>query len=426
MASPALRLIRSVPDPLALYVRAGRTDHTALLGFLATGDAAMAGLVFEAKRVAKQHELLHQVAERHLDAVLDPMTQQMATVGGYNEAMDDLPWSAGRAHVLADFQTLLQRRNIATQVAEFALMHGFSQVIAPTHLIRGPVDPWLQIDIEVFNLLRDALDRRGGGKVQIVYSLALSYEAFRSQALRQDIVAALEGINASGLWLRVEGCGSDNAGSRVIKYAQAASDFHVIGPVVADYMGGLMGLALLAFGAVGGLAHGVTLGERFATAHWHKRSEGTGFAQHTRVYLPGLDWQLPRVEAEKLFESGGQRAKAAFGCNDPRCCPRGIQGMTKAPARHFLYQRTREIGGLSLVPESLRPQDFLEKHVRPASDRALLATKLDLPENLALKALATSKRLDAMRIELGEFARGGRLLSHSMHPRPRIAREVSR
>ena len=426
MASPPLRLVRAVPDPLALYVRAGRADHTALLGFLTTGDAAMAGLVFEAKRVAKQQELLHQVAERRIDAVLDPMTQQMATIGGYNEAMDDLPWSAGRAHALTDFQTLLQRRNIATQVAEFALKHGFSQVIAPTHLIKGPADPWLEIDVEMCNLLRDALDRRGGNRVQVIYSLALSYEAFRTKALRQDIVAALQGVSASGLWLRVEGCGSDNAGSRVIKYAQAATDFHAIGPVVADYMGGLVGLALLAFGAVGGLAHGVTLGERFATAHWHKRSEGQGFAQHTRVYLPSLDWQLPRVEAEKLFESGGQRAKAAFGCNDPRCCPRGIQGMTKAPARHFLYQRTREVGGLSQVPGSLRPHDFLEKHVRLASDRALLATKLDLPGNLALKAQATSKRLDAMRIELGEFARSGRPLSHSTHPRPRIAREASR
>lgn len=426
MESPRIRLIRSVPDPLALYVRAGRTDQASLLSFMASGDSAMAGLVIEAKRVAKQLELLHQVAERRLEAVLDPMTQQMATPGGYNDAMDELPWSAGRAHAPADFQTLLQRRNIATQIAEFALKHCFSQVLAPTHLIKGPTDPWLQIDVEMCSLLRDALDRRGGKKVQIAYSLALDYETFRTQALRQETVGVLQGINASALWLRVEGCGSDNTGSRVIKYAQAAVDFHPFGPVVADYMGGLVGLALLAFGAVGGLAHGVTLGERFATGHWHKRSDGSGFAQHTRVYIPGLDWQLPRVDAEKLFERGGQRAKAAFGCNDPRCCPRGIPGMTKAPARHFLYQRTREVGGLSQVPESLRPQDFLEKHVRPASDRALLATKLDLPDNLALKAQATSKRLDAMRIELGEFARGGRVLSQSKHPRPRIVRESSR
>ena len=225
------------------------------------------------------------------------------------------------------------------------------------------------------------------------------------------------------IWLNVEGCGSDSKGTRVTRYADAASDFHVLGkPIVADHVGGLVGLSLLAFGAVGGIAHGVTLGERFDTSHWHKRSNGTPFAQHTRIYIPQLDWQLARVDAEKLFETGA-KAKAAFGCHDTTCCARGITGMLQAPGRHFLYQRTREVGGLGQIPESLRPQRFLEEHVRPTSDRALLATKLQLPELLAKKARAQSKRLDDMRIELGEYARKHRDATFARHPVTRVARE---
>jgi len=60
--------------------------------------------------------------------------------------------------------------------------------------------------------------------------------------------------------------------------------------------------------------------------------------------------------------------------------------------------------------------------VRAASDRALLATKLDLPEALAKKAIAQSKRLDAMRIELAEYARKHRDATFAQHPRTRAAR----
>ena len=59
-----------------------------------------------------------------------------------------------------------------------------------------------------------------------------------------------------------------------------------------------MGLSLLAFGAVGGLSHGVTLGERFDTASWHKvPEEGKKvFGAKMRIYLPMLDLMLPRVD----------------------------------------------------------------------------------------------------------------------------------
>ena len=78
--------------------------------------------------------------ERGLDAVLDPQTQAMATVGGYAKGMDGLPWSKKRPHALEDLATAFQQRQMAEDIAKFAIQHGFTQVITPTAWNIGPRD----------------------------------------------------------------------------------------------------------------------------------------------------------------------------------------------------------------------------------------------------------------------------------------------
>ena len=424
--APSLRLVRPAPDPLGLYVRAGWADQPTLLSFITSGDASLSGIVVAAKRVPKQLELMSQALDHTLDVVLDPQTMAMGTPHGYSNAMEVLPWSAKRPHTRDDFKTSAQRRTFAKSIADFAIKHQFTQVMAPTHVISGPDDSWLQIDVDLAHELRVALHEAGAGKTPIIYSLALPYDSFRTVGKRAAILDQLDGVDADAIWLNVAGCGADGSATRITRYADAASDFQSLQkPIVADHVGGLVGLALLAFGAVGGISHGVTLGERFDTSSWFKPPSGTGFAQHTRVYFPTLDLHLKRGDAEKFFESS-PRAKAHFGCTDSNCCPRGIAGMLSQPGRHFLYQRTREVGGLSQIPESLRRQRFLEEHVRHASDRTLLATKLPLPKELADKVNAQSARLDTMRIELAEYVRKHRDATFAQHPATRMVREARR
>ena len=91
--------------------------------------------------------------------------------------------------------------------------------------------------------------------------------------------------------------------------------------------------------------------------------------------------------------------------------------------RHFLYQRTQQVAGLGQIPESLRPSQFLEEHLRRASDDVLLATKLPLPTELALKATRQAKRLNDLRTTLGPYARERReATSFARHPVTRVAR----
>jgi hypothetical protein len=423
MATPRIRLVRPAPDPLGLYIRSGRVDQKELQNFITSRAVGFTGVVFEGKRVARQKELLSLVLENGLDAVLDPQTQPMATVGGYASSMDDLPWSRKRHHSLSDLATAFQQRQLSDEIAQFAVRHGFTQVLAPTHLIAGAKDPWLAVDLALLNALRSSLERHGASHVQVHYSLAVSYEAFRTAPARLAILEQLRRAAVDGLWLNVDGCGMDSSPTAITRYCDAATDFQTLGvPIVADHVGGLMGLSLLAFGGVGGLSHGITLGERFDTSSWHKKPQTKPFGAKTRVYIPQLDLMLSRVDAERLFEDGGGRARTAFGCRDSSCCRRGIDDMLQAPARHFLYQRTQQVAALGQIPESLRPSQFLEEHVRRASDAALIATKLTLPEILEKKAAKQAKRLNDMRTTLGPYARDRRNASFALHPLTRMSR----
>ena len=420
---PRLRLVRPAPDPLGLFIRAGRIAQQDLQNFITARGPSFTGVVFEAKRVAQQRELLSLVLDKGLDAVLDPQTQPMATVGGYAARMNDLPWSEKRPHTLADLATDFQQRRMADEIAQFVLRYGFTQVLAPTHLIASPDDPWLTIDVALTRALRSALERHGVGDVQIQYSLALSYEVFRNAPKRAAVIERLRRAQADGLWLNIDGCGSDSSPTAITRYCDASTDLQTLRvPIVADHAGGLMGLSLLAFGGVGGLSHGITLGERFDTNAWQHVAKGKAFGPKTRVYITPLDLMLDRGDAEMLFEAGGGRARSTLGCRDANCCRRGVEDMLQAPARHFLYQRTHQVAGLSQIPESLRPSQFLEELVRPASDTAVRASGLDLPEDLTSKIHRQTKRLNAIRTTLGPYARQRRGAPFALHPTMRTVR----
>ena len=427
MPTPSLRIVRAAPDPLGLYIRAPRIGQQELENFISSRATSFSGVVFEAKRVARQRELLALVLDRGMDAVLDPMTQQMATVGGHSTPLTKLAWGLTRPHTTADFGTPFQTRHVAEAIAAFALEHRFTQVIAPTHLISGPDDPWLEVDLNLTRALRDALDRDGGPNISMQYSLAISYAAFRSVVSRTGIINLLRTAALDGLWLNVVGCGCDSSAAAITRYCDAATDFQSLRvPIIADHAGGLMGLALLGFGAVGGLSHGITLAERFDVSGWLRRSQSTPFAPKPRVYLPQLDLMLKRVDAERLFECGGARARSALACRNGNCCRRGVDDMTQFPGRHFLYQRAEQVASLGQIPESLRPLQFLEDHVRPASDMAVRVSALDLPADLQTKFVKQTHRLNSLRTTLGPYAPQRRETSFALHPLSRTARGGAR
>jgi hypothetical protein len=152
---------------------------------LSAGDLRSFGVVIHAVHVNRHRELREQVIDHGLDAVLDPATQAAATVGGYTEALGTLPWGLDRPHRVSDFEGCAVRERVPW-LGDVAVEHGFTQVLAPTHLLQDAEDPWLARDIETTEWLRAYLDRNGGAGIPLIYSLAVPYSIFRNGAQRRN------------------------------------------------------------------------------------------------------------------------------------------------------------------------------------------------------------------------------------------------
>jgi hypothetical protein len=426
-AQPQIRLVRATHSPLGLYIRAARGDSHSIQTFLELRGAHFHGVVIDAGRTAADKALREAAAARRLDVVLDPRTQESALVGAFSDRLGSLPWGVGRPHVPSDFAGSAGKRKAAA-LAAFVKTHGFTKVLTPSHLIQNRTATWLPIDCEMASRLREELDAIDCKQIPIAYSLAIPYSAFRDPDEFGAIIDRVKGSVEDELWLKVEGFGSQASPVGIRNYVETVRALHHFEmPVIADHVGGLAGLSLVAFGGVGGLSHGVTLRESFNASHWMRLKEDkkANFAQHHRVYLADLDMHVKVAQARKLFDISLMRGK--IGCKDIACCARGISDMLEQPGLHFLSQRMRQFAELSDVPEQMRPLVFLENFVRKASDRTMVVSNLKLDDEVFLARVKRQRRrLDTLRETLRVFAERKPPESFSARPQTRIVREATR
>lgn len=378
---PRPKSLRTSSGALGFYVRVGHNDHCELLHLLTSGERGIFGFVIGANNIERHRELITEARRRDIDVILDPKTQQMAFPHAMTESLSSLPWGLERHHNVADFDSAEGERR-AAQVVEFAAMHGFTQILAPSHFLSSAADPWLQRDIAALNWTAERI-AESGGDIGLIYSLALPIKTLRLPAERQALIAAIAHARFDAIWLKAEHFGDHATGEKAAAYIDACREFHVRGvPVIGDSVGGLPGLAALAFGALGGIAHGVTVQQNFNTSHWRQPRGPHGGGTSWRVYVPQLGMLLKPLLAERLL-GASPRVKSICGCRDTHCCPHGVQDMVKRPARHAIYQRAREVERLSAAPQNLRAEQYLNEHVRRVSDMvARIVTVNGLDEKL--------------------------------------------
>ena len=389
------RTLRPVPDPLGCYLRPGRNDHKVLLQMLVDGTNVGTGLVADPVLRARQADLMSEARRLGVETVLDPRTVDLSTPGGVSRSgVTDLPW-AGQALHTPQLLAGPAGRMLSHQIAATVKRDGYSAVLAPTHAIDGPSDPWVPIDRNLTDMLRAKLNALGLRDVLIYYPLVTRSAALLSTEARERVVAMLSGLPIDAVWLRLHPFGTATAGPLALRrYLETCRALHGLRlPLVAEHSG-TVGVALLAFGAVGGISRD-KLGEHvdLTTMLRAPKPDAKPFTPAPRVYLHAIGAFVDVDAAAGLFEARGM--KTLHGCRNTQCCPRGLARHALEPRRHFIGHRAREVAHLSGVPESLRPGQYLENFLRLASDRAVRTAEV------APSLVPVRRRLDSSRGTLG-------------------------
>jgi hypothetical protein len=407
------------PSRIGHFVRIGSSGHRQLETLVGAGRMPAESLVVEAGSFGRQTELISSLKEAGRELILDTNVAELSSVGKFEGHVRAAPWADPDGVLTADHFARGPNYDIAGQIARFAVRHGFDAVHAPTHFLSGSTSSWLPIDRNACVALRRALDVEGGRNISIDYPLMTTFTALRDPIQRRAFMAALKDLPFGNLWLRVSGFGADATGMGVRRYIAAASDLLRLGkPIVADGIGGLAALAIVAFGGAGGFAHGVAEKERFDATSWDKPPTGGGGGSEKRILIPGLDRQLTLSQMETLM--GARSGRRLCSCSDRRCCPHGWDDTRKDPKGHYLYQRSKQVRALSAIPDAHRIQHFLGQDLADAARIARTVARIRVGDASLHEALERSSvRLERMTAVLSE-------LQKTIGDAPRSAAPVGR
>ncbi len=239
-------------------------------------------------------------------------------------------------------------------------------------------------------VLRRELDASGGAEIGIDYQILTTNALLKNPEGRRPLITGLDEMPIENVWLRTAGFGATATGAGTRAYIEAVRDLHQIGrPIVADGVGGFSGLAAAAFGAVGGICHGVAQKESFNVGDWKKEPSGGGGGSPKRAYVPDLDRYFMEDQLNHIFAAPGGRSR--FGCKDKTCCAHGAEDMIENSEIHFTVQRRRQLDDLSSVPELRRAEHFLLRHVDPAVRSARYGARLKIADEKVARIVGDSK-----------------------------------
>lgn len=391
------RTLRPAPEPLGNFIRPGYNDHVVLAQALAEGRGSGTGLIINPVHAERQLPLVTEANSRGVETILDPKSLELSSPSGYIlRGIPDLPWAAeGVMHSPLNLAGAGGQRSMRS-LAEHAAEAQMSAILAPTHFLDSPTSAWWNIDATLVRSLRVMLDELELTQAPIYYPVMVKASAMSNPAMMTRLLTQLQSVPADAIWLRLHPFGTANSGPLALRrYLGLCRQLHALGlPVVAEHSGSV-GVALLAFGAVGGIESGVTFTDSVNLEGLLRqpKPDGKPFSPAPRVYLHQLGAFVDPPVARDFFAKRGM--KALHGCQDTSCCPRGWVDMVGNPRGHFLRQRATEVARLTAMPASLRPGYYMENFLRPASDRAMRSAEQE--PSLA----RVRKRLDSWRGTLG-------------------------
>ncbi|HWA18310.1 MAG TPA: hypothetical protein VG757_04885 [Devosia sp.] len=406
--------------PVGHFIRLGESGYQKLASLHAAGRLPATRVVADASRLRHQKELLEAFRTAGAEIVLDTKVAELAAQEKFAGFAHAAPWAT-----IVEGQPLGPEifspgahGDIYGQIARFAVEHKIDVVLAPTHFVNDPqFDGWLNIDRRGCIALREALDREGGRNIAIDYPLIASHVSLNDDAQRSHYLERLSDLPYDNLWVRASGFGHDAAPLTTRRFITSMASLHNLGkPIIADYLGGNVAIAALAFGAVSGIAHGIGERERFDARSWHKpppekKPEAKG-GRAVRIHVAGLDRAVTIPELEVMASARGGRGLVC--CNDRSCCAHGMQDTLGDPRQHAAYQSLASVRDIAAVPDLKREQHFLSGRMADLDRQARLIKELKFPveeararkvnaDDLTRRLTTHSKQLEKMRLSLEDL-----------------------
>jgi hypothetical protein len=339
------------PSDVGHFLRVGSSGHRQLETLLGAGTLMPGRVVIEAAAAARQNELIQSLREAGSELILDTNIAELASLGRFSGAVRDAPWANPMAVISPDDLKPNSNRDVIGQIARFAVAQRFDAVITPTHILEGSTDPLFAVDRNTTLELRRALDAEGGSNIALHYELNIKNASLRDPAQRRAFIQGLGDLPYASLWMRISGFGADAKSMGLRRNIAAMLDFvRLERPIVADGVGGLVGMAMVAYGAAGAICHGVAEKERFDAGSWSKPPKQGGGGSEKRVLIGALDRLLTVKQVEVLMAVPG--ARNLLSCGDRHCCPTGLDDMLKNPKGHYLRQRVQQMSALSRVADT--------------------------------------------------------------------------
>ena len=402
--------IRAPIQQVAHFIRIGHAGHK-IEGLLEQGRFPVSRVVIEASALKSQRDLHSSLRSRRIEIVLDTNIAELSEIGRYDGLAKTAPWAqiGGGEPLRPEHFRKDHSGDLHGSIARIAVQAGVDAVLAPSHFLRfGSNDGWFDVDRRSCELLRDSLDREGGKHISIDYALMPTYSHLRDEAVRGYFMSGLQGLPFENLWIRTTGFGANAKPAGCKRYLSSVANIHNIGkPIVADSLGGLVGLSSLAFGVVSGISHGIGEHEQFSAAEWNKpRQEPEdgkkGGGRTIRISIPGLGKSLKEPELRLLARAnGGHRL---IVCSDRNCCAHGLDDMVRNWRAHAVRQAVDSIKALEAVPDQRRARHFLDNEMTNATRLAHQISSLSIADaDLSARLKDHSHRMDEMRSTLSNF-----------------------
>lgn len=364
-------------------------------------DNGMDGIIFAANFFPKYRAVFDSVRDSGSYTVIDPVVYKLAySKFSDTQSLANLPYVLSQLNKEKpeDFKGLDACQKRARLVIDWQIQQYPSVLVAPFHYLANVNDPWLDVDLKVFNECRKYMDEIGDPR-PLYAGISIQIESIADDISPIRLINSYTRIQADGYMLMFDAKLDAFNRAHYYAFARVVSMLgDIYKPVILSRVNDF-GLGLMAFGATS-ISSGIGFIEDFNEALLIEQN--AGFMIKPRYYIPQLMTSYSENALKDILEPAIGKQLA---CNCPYC--EGStdyrhlmsQHITKG---HYLYQKHAQV---KILNEMERPERFrwfmnkvdeaekLAKAIKKASGSKLIQHEYFKCWRDALKEVQDSKEV---------------------------------